>query len=179
MQGDVRIDAPTLKDLYDVVQKNRFDNGIPVGDVTHDVNSQLCGRFPRNCKGGEIVSESLTLSMSDGVSPLDKLIEDATGWAINFVKRVEPFALLPDAHADSRAAICERCPANKSYRGACPTCVANLVRNSALVRQGRGTKLTEKLGACAILRHDNRTAVFLSSDALSTSQDLPERCWLK
>lgn len=179
LEGEVRLDGTSLRNLYEVVRQNRLDNGIPVGDVEHDVNSQICGRFPRNCRGGEIVSESVRMSMSDGVSPLDKLVEDATAWAISLAKRREPFALLPDSHAAARYEICRSCPMNKIYRHACPTCVSNLERNSALVRQGREIRGIDRLGACAVLRHDNKTAIFLSPEMLSTSANLPDRCWLR
>ena len=176
-QSDVKLEAPTLDDLYLVVQKYRAENGLPVGDVTGDINSQLCGRSPHYCHGVDKVTVSIT--SVDHPTAGSQLMNDIQTWARNLQQSIKPFALVSDDEAEARARICGQCPNNAQWKGGCSSCVVSTERMCASVRQARDTHTSPRILGCHVLRHDNRTAVFIEMDALSSTSNLPDHCWVK
>ena len=175
-QSDVKLEAPTLGDLYSTVQRYRAENSLPLGDVTGDIDSQICGRSPHFCHGVDKVTVSIT--SVDHPTAGSQLMNDIQTWAKNMQQSPKPFALVSDDVAQERALICGACPNNAHWKGGCSSCVVTVERMCASVRQARDTKSTPVLGGCHILRHDNRTAAFIERDALSTAPNLPANCWV-
>jgi len=176
-QGDVRLESWALPELYRVVQNYRAENALPSGDVEGDVNEQLCGRNPHYCHG----VDSLTINMVS-VNPataVEELMNDIQTWAKNILASNKPYNLVDDAEAARRARICLHCPKNANWRGGCGPCINSTDRLCASVRQARDIADTPVLGGCHILRHDNRSAVFLEKDLFNDNAELPNECWIK
>jgi hypothetical protein len=176
-QSDVRLEAPTLGDLYTTVEKYRAENGLPSGDVIGDVNSQICGRSPHFCHGVDKVTVNVT-SVAHPTASI-QLLNDIQTWATNLQNSQKPFALVSDEEAERRARICAGCQYNAQWKTGCSSCVVSVERITASVRQARDTHTTPRILGCHVLRHDNRTAAFIEKDALSTAPRLPDHCWLK
>lgn len=180
-EEQLRLDSVdgTLEGTYKKVEKFRIDNQLPVGDVVRDVDSQICGRYPHWCGG--VVKSSVEVREAHAPSTTDLLIDSIVAWCGRLLRRQAPFGLVSDEEANRRAELCLQCPRNLRWDGGCPTCVENAERLSAQVRSDRRTTRTMKLGGCTAYRHDNKAAVFVSTDALENvpaDSGVPEFCWM-
>jgi hypothetical protein len=173
-QGDVKITGENLGDLYRAVMAHRNQNEIPSANTVEDVNNYLCGQWPDFCHNVDMVSVQL-IPQSINVK---QLLDDIQTWAKNILSSQSPHPLVGDELAETRSQICGRCPNNVNWRGGCGSCVVATDRLSASVRQARETASSSVLGGCNILRHDNRSAVFMQPEDLAKSSDLPSYCWL-
>jgi hypothetical protein len=111
-------------------------------------------------------------------SNVQQLLDDIQTWARNILASPRPHPLVGDELAEARSQVCGMCPNNVNWRGGCGPCITATDRLSASVRQARETDSTKVLGGCSILRHDNRSAVFMNPEDLAKSSDLPKHCWL-
>jgi hypothetical protein len=174
VQSDVRITAFDYKSLLTAVEEYRAQNGVPVGDVEGDVNAYICGNWPNNCHGVDMVTvQSISPQTNQA-----KLLEDIQTWARNILAGNNPVQLVSDELAEARAKICRGCPKNVNWRGGCASCVVVTDRACASLRQARDTASSAVLGGCTSMRHDNRTAIFLDRDIFQKATDLPEFCWV-
>jgi hypothetical protein len=176
-QSDVRLESWSLDNLYKVVENYRAENSLPVGDVEGDVNAQICGRSPHFCHGVDSVSINFTSTRA--VDATTELLNDIQTWAKNLLQSNTPYSFVTEEEAERRAQICLKCPNNANWRGGCSSCINTTDRVCASVRQAKETKTSPILGGCHVLRHDNRTAVFLDKEVIALAEDLPEGCWAK
>jgi hypothetical protein len=175
-EGDVKLEAPFLLELYKLVENYRVENKLPQGDVQGDVDAQICGRSPHACHN----IDSLTINVVSvaPATPSALLREDIQVWANNLLQSSTPYTFVGDDEAERRAKICNVCPQNANWQSGCSSCVATVQRVTAAVRQAKDTFTTPLVGGCNKLRHDNRTAVFLEKEYLSKASDLPAHCWI-
>jgi hypothetical protein len=174
-QGDVKLDGYSLENLYKVVQDFRAENHLSIGDVHGDVNSYLCGNFPRNCHG----VDSVVVVSVDAPTRQNELLNDITVWAKNILLSQKPIKMVSDELAEARALTCMKCPRNAVWKQGCGSCITATERLTASIRQGRDTRSTKKLKGCASLRHDNRAAVFFDKEHFEVTNSVPQNCWLK
>jgi len=173
-QGDVRLNADTLEDLYKKVSNYRAENSLPENSTKQDVDNYVCGQFPDYCHN----VDSVTVRQVVTGTKMGELMGDIQVWAKNILSSTSEHPLVGDELAEARAKVCSKCPYNVNWRGGCGSCVNATDRLSASVRQARETSSTPVLGGCSILRHDNRAAVFMQPEDLSISSDIPDFCWL-
>jgi hypothetical protein len=174
-QSDVKLEGYSLTNLYEVVQHYRAENHLPIGDVTGDVNSYICGNFPNNCHG----VDSVVVTSVDAPNRQSELLNDITVWAKNILLSQKQIRLVSDELAEARALTCAQCPKNIKYRTGCYSCIAATDRLTASIRQGRDTYSTKKIHGCSVMRHDNRAAVFFDKDHFDVTDSVPQNCWLK
>lgn len=183
--GDVRIDAGSLPDLYSSVKMYRTGNSLGLGDYIGDVDTYLCGRFPELCVPSSPANQTTpqpapTAIEVSAYSPtqVQELINDVTVWARNLLNAGTVEHLVGDELAEERAKICAKCPQNQVFSTGCSSCITTANRLCASVRQARYTDSSRVIGACKILRHDNQTAIFMEKHNLAKSSNLPKDCWL-
>lgn len=172
--GDVYLTGHSLDHLYDVVRDFRAENHLPLNDVVGDVNAFLCGNAPKYCHG-------VTTVQITSVSPPTReseLLNDIVVWCKNLITSNQPLQFVIEELAEARAQTCRACPKNVNWRGGCGSCVSAADRLSASVRQAKETKSSRVLGGCAIMRHDNRAAIFLDKNHFFKPTQLPANCWL-
>ena len=173
--GDVKLEGWSLDNLYDVVSNFREENHLPIGDIKGDVNAFLCGSYPNYCHGVDMV-------VVTSVTPANReseLLEDITIWTKNILNSKKQIRFVIDEIAEERAKICLDCQKNINWRAGCKSCIVAVDRLSTSIRRAKDTNSTPRLGGCAVMRHDNRSAVFFDSEHFEPSSDLPEKCWLK
>jgi len=173
-QSDVKLIGYSYPNLLKVVEDYRAENHLPLGDVEGDVNSYICSNWPKYCHGVDMV----TITSINPVTATGELLTDVTTWAKNILQSTDPHPLVTDELAEERAKTCRACPQNVNWRGGCSSCIAAADRLCASVRQARDTASSAVLGGCALMRHDNRTAIFLDRSVLQRATNLPEFCWV-
>jgi len=107
-----------------------------------------------------------------------ELMNDVTQWAKNILQSTQPVPLVTDDLAEQRAKLCRGCPQNVNWRGGCSSCIVAADRLCASVRHARDTASSAVLGGCRLMRHDNRTAIFLDRGILQKASNLPDYCWV-
>jgi len=175
-QGDVLLESYSEEELVNVVTNYRAENNLPVGDVQGDIERQICGQYPHSCH--DVDHLEINIVSNTRPTPQGELLQDITAWASNLLRSTEAISLVDDETAEGRSKICRACPNNANWRGKCAPCVTSAERICASVRQGRDTFSSKVLGGCHALRHDNRTAIFIEKEHLSTCADLPKECWI-
>jgi hypothetical protein len=175
VDGDAKLSAYSLNNLYEVVENYRAENHFPIGDVRGDVDSFICGSFPKNCHG----VDSVTVTSVVPPNRQSELLNDIVTWSKNILNSQKPILMVSDDLAEQRSKICINCTKNINWQSGCGSCVAATQRLTSAIRQGRDTHTSKWLGGCSIMRHDNRAAVFFDKDHFNKSNDLPENCWLK
>ena len=173
-QSDTKITGYSYADLLKSVESYRSENHLTSGDITGDVNGYICSNWPQFCHGVDMVA----ITSIDAQTATGDLMNDIQTWAKNILQSQEPHPLVLDALAEQRAQICRRCPSNVNWRGGCGACVASTERVCVSVRQARDTASTPVLGGCALMRHDNRTAVFMDRNQIQRSTNIPAECWV-
>ena len=173
-ESDVRLSGITYKDLLANVQNYRAENHLSSGDVEGDVNSYICSNWPNFCHGVDMVAITSTSVQTASAD----LLNDIQTWGRNILTSQDPHPLVTDDLAEVRAQTCRACPQNVNWRGGCGSCVAAAERVCASVRQARDTASTAVLGGCRLMRHDNRTAVFMDRSVLQKATNLPDACWV-
>jgi len=173
-ESDVRLNGDTLENLYEVVTNYRAENHLPLGDVVGDINSYICGNWPRFCTGVDMVA----ITSVNRANSVQELLEDITTWARNFKSSQTQHLLVSDDLAEQRAKICKSCPNNAQWRSGCISCIAAADRLSISLRQARETPTSKGLGGCKQMRHDNRSAVFFDRSHFTVTPDLHPHCWL-
>lgn len=172
--GDAKLTGHSYDNLLEVVTNFRAENYLPVGDVEGDVNSYICSKNPNFCHGVDMV----VVTSVNTPSQKTELLNDVTIWAKNVINSSKEVALVSSELAEQRAKICLNCKQNVQWKSGCGACVKATDRLSASIRQAKETKTSKALGGCLLLRHDNKSAVFMSRDSISPSDNLPVDCWL-
>ena len=171
IDGDARLNGSDYSNLLSVVESYRAENHIPIGDVEGDVTSYICSNYPNFCHGVDMVSVT-------SVNPSGELLNDIQTWAKNIQNSNKPVIYVTDELAEERAKTCRACEFNTNWRGGCTSCINATDRLTASVRQGRETDSSAVLGGCNVMRHDNRTAIFLDKEGLQKAANLPSNCWM-
>lgn len=174
VDGDATLKGYTYKNLLDVVRDYRAENNLPAGDVEGDVNSYICTNWPNFCHGVDMV----VVTSIQSPTPTTELLNDIQQWAKNLSQANHPIQYVTDELAEERAKICRGCEYNVNWRGGCNSCIIATDRICASVRQARDTASSAVLGGCHLMRHDNRSAIFLDRDELQKSSNLPANCWM-
>jgi hypothetical protein len=173
-QSDVRLSGYSYADLLKVVETYRAENHLPSGDIEGDVNSYICSNWPKFCHGVDMVA----IVSVNPQTPATELLNDIQQWAKNLLQSNEPNPLVTEDLAEQRARLCRGCVFNVNWRGGCTSCVTATERICASVRQARDTESSKVLGGCNLMRHDNRTAIFMDRSALQKASNLPAHCWV-
>jgi hypothetical protein len=174
MEGDVKLTSHSYENLLTTVQNYRAENHLPIGDVEGDVSSYLCSNWPNFCHGVDMV---VVTSVHPETSQ-QALLNDITVWAKNILNSGKKNLLVSDELAEQRAQVCKACSENKSWKSGCASCVSAAERVSASIRNGKDTETSVKLGGCNVMRHDNRSAVFMFKKQLSAASNTPKDCWI-
>ena len=170
------IRAPTYQGLIDAVIKFRADNVIPIGDVRAEVDQYICTTFPRMCHQFEGVAR---IEIQHSVSPIRTLTDDMIQTMDRQLQDHSTEELELKQEAQRRADICAGCRYNVRWNSNCGSCVEAVNRMSAILRAGNAVVHERELRACQILRHENRSAVWLRMEKIGKSPDLPGYCWAR
>jgi hypothetical protein len=172
--GDVKLIGNTYGNLIEVVTNYRAENHIPIGDIEGDVNSYICSKNPNYCHGVDMV----TVKSVNPPNQKTELLNDITVWAKNTINSNKEVKLVSNELAEQRAKICLYCKYNYEWRGGCGACVNATERLLSSIRNAKETKSSKHIGGCKLLRHDNKTAVFLNKENITSSNSIPRECWL-
>lgn len=164
------------EDSFDQLIQNttdyRIQNGLPVGDVLKDVTEWICATYPRQCN---VVNEDFgggPVVVNDTQAYLDTITQWAQIKSKSNARRVD------STIAEQRAYKCFHCPNNKVWaKTGCKSCIANMERLMISIRQNKDVSHGPELGGCTMLKHDNRTAVWLEEN--NTTDNLPGHCWCR
>lgn len=170
------IRAPTYRALIEAVIKFRADNVIPIGDVKAEVDEYICKTFPRSCHHFEGVSR---IEVSSEVSHARTLTDDMIQTMDAQLQDHSIEELELKQEAQRRASICASCQYNVRWNSNCGSCVEAVNRMSAMLRAGNSLPRERDLRACQILRHENRSAVWLRMDKIKKNPDVPGFCWAR
>jgi len=173
-QSDVKLAGYSYADLIKAVETYRAENHLPGGDIEGDVASYICSNWPNFCHGVDMVS----ITSVNATTATGELMNDIGTWAKGILHSNEPHPLVSEDLAETRAQICRACPNNVNWRGGCTSCIASTDRLCASVRQARDTKSSAVLGGCTLMRHDNRSAIFMDRSVLQRATNLPDACWV-
>jgi hypothetical protein len=173
-QSDVKLTGYSYDNLLKVVETYRAENHFDGGDIEGDVNSYICANWPNFCHGVDMV----VVTSVNRPTATSELMNDVQTWAKNILNSTDPHPLVTDDLAEARAQTCRGCPNNVNWRGGCSSCITAIERITASVRQARDTKSSAVLGGCALMRHDNRAAIFMDRSVLQRATNLPENCWV-
>lgn len=169
----VMLHASTEKELSNLIFDFRLRNGIANSDIEADIDAYYCRTWPQSCHDtGQNRGPRRT-----------ELIDRITQW-VTILGRAMPrggYKLVEKDIAETRAAACQGCPNNQSWRGGCAGCTSAVSQMLVSLRQMRKTTRDGNLLACAELGHDNLTAAHLPAPEITDDQRarLPDRCWLK
>ena len=170
------IRAHTYKQLIEAVTKFRADNVIPIGDVQADVDTYICTNFPRMCHQ---LSGVTRIGIKQSISPMRTLTDKMIQTMDQQIQDHSPENLELKQEAQRRADICASCKFNTRWNSNCGSCVEAVNRMSGILRAGNFTSKDRTLRACQILKHENRSAVWLRLDKIGQSPDLPGYCWAR
>lgn len=175
-EGEVVLRAGSFAELVAVVEAYRAENGIPYKDVAPEVNEYFCSRWPHFCNIYD-TPDTLHGYVSPVAEP--QLLNQLQSWSAALLNAQSEPLMVDSGEAEARAAICNRCEKNVRWKSGCGTCISVIERTTAAIRSARDTTTSRKLMACSVMRHCNRTAVWLDKTVFSTpAEPLPEACWL-
>lgn len=169
--GDV-IRAGSFQELLEAVLDYRTSNGIDVGNVYLDVETQICSRFPQQCKGYTPFTDANHPEVKR-IRIIDRIARWAAKIGSGQTRKVH------QDEAERRAAICEACPNNVAWQADCGGCMKNAQRLCALIRGTSDVSKAGNLRACKVLGHCNRTAIWLDMALINKSDEAPANCWAK
>lgn len=174
IEGDgTRFRGDSWRDLEAKVTEYRRLRGVPIGDVSADINAQLCAKYPNFC--GDTtprpIANAHSLSFNQRVL---HWVAHAMG-----LKRANPtlFTRVPDEEAAERAAICARCPAQQGLVQSCEACIRSIDSGRKVLLDGVPSR-HQNLLPCRVLAEDTVVTVHLNQPQVSSS-DLPDACWRK
>lgn len=159
------------EDLVHRVIDYCIQNGFPVGDIENEMTKWVCETYPHQCS---IINPNFDAPAV--INDTQAYLDTITTWA--HIKSKINGKLVDTQIASQRAAICEQCLNNKIWaKTGCQSCIANMQRLLVSIRQNKDTIQGADLGGCTMLKHDNRTAVWLDDN--NTTENLPGHCWCR
>lgn len=172
--GKEKIIASTYKELLQNVEHWRLENHFPLGNVQLDVDSYICGRFPRQC-----LKPQTQWAASPQAQKGQTFVDQITDWLIQLSRRKDINHLHKDL-AYKRAETCSQCNYNQQYHNGCGACMQNITRLGTMARKNQSLSISPSLHGCKILKQDNRTAVWLDiyGEGMVNNQ-LPDYCWAR
>lgn len=177
-QGRYRIEALTFNLLVEAVKSHRGSNGLVEGNVSDEIQNQICTRWPAGCAAASApVAPERPGFWSSLTSFGNSLLK------LGFGKD----KLVSQLEADRRAAICAQCHNNSSRTGLgmiCSTCTdTSIAAIRSMILGSMRTASDAALKACAICTCDNKLAVWFPLSALkmddSNRNAYPGFCWRK
>jgi hypothetical protein len=171
------IRADTYRKLIEAVIKFRADNVIPIGDAKADVDEYICANFPHMCHPEG--STTVEVYVSNDSNELKTLTDHMIQWLDRSIDQHSIENLEINTEAKRRADICLNCRYNTKWNSNCSSCSEAVSRMSSVLRLGNDVPRGHKLKACQILKHENRSAVWLKKEKIMKSNDIPSHCWAK
>jgi hypothetical protein len=172
--------ASGREELTEIIHSYRMRNGIPIGNVSRDIDDFYCAKYPTFCEK--------ELNDTDPKAPRrtdEPMLNRVSRWA-SMTAQTMPrggYEMAAPAEAQRRADICAGCPQNKPWRGSCGGCSSITLQLLTAIKKMQKTARDGNLSACAIGGWDNNAGVWLSHGVLSITdadkQTLPEACWRK
>lgn len=166
-----RFRGESWKDLIAKVAEYRARNGREKGDPEAEIFTQYCVRMPSHCgmhtTHQTIVPHSMTFNQ--------KVLQ----WFSNLLewKRRNPIARVTDGEAARRAAICARCPMQRSLVESCESCIKTIRHGRLTVLDGHASQ-HQNLQPCAALGEDCMVSVHIEQPQVPAEQ-VPAECWRK
>lgn len=171
------IRADTYKQLIETVIKFRADNVIPIGNAKADVDEYICANFPHMCHPEGSVS--VEVYVDNKSSEIKTLTDQMLHWLDHSIDHHSIDNLEMRTEAIRRADICLSCRYNTKWNSNCGSCSEAVSRMSNILRLNNDVPRGDKLKACQILKHENRSAVWLKKEKIMRSNDVPNHCWAK
>jgi hypothetical protein len=177
MDMPVPIRADTYKQLIEAVIKFRADNVIPIGDAKADVDEYICSNFPHMCHPEGAVS--VEVYVDNKSNEIKTLTDQMLHWLDRSIENHSIENLEMRTEAMRRADICLGCRYNTKWNSGCGSCSEAVGRMSNILRLNNDVPRGDKLKACQILKHENRSAVWLKKEKIMRSNDVPNHCWAR
>ena len=171
------IRADTYKQLIEAVIKFRADNVIPIGDAKADVDEYICSNFPHMCHPEGAVS--VEVYVDNKSNEIKTLTDQMLHWLDRSIENHSIENLEMRTEAMRRADICLGCRYNTKWNSGCGSCSEAVGRMSNILRLNNDVPRGDKLKACQILKHENRSAVWLKKEKIMRSNDVPNHCWAR
>lgn len=179
LDGGNWIQGHDYESLIDAIIEDRAKNQRPIGDPPKEFQTYVVRSWPHFA--GSVSPFTSPVKQAPGNK--GKLRERVTQWLANrySLRASGHTELVSEEEANRRAKICSTCPQNKKVPNDCPPCIQNNNRTSFLLREGKATSVPVE--ACALMGHDNQTAVFLPEKMLAHRkgylEEAPSFCWMK
>jgi hypothetical protein len=154
------------KTLKEKIVRYRAANKFPPGDPEEEITTQLCSRVPSFCRQNNPQPVRIGPTFNHLV----------IGWLTRILgsKQRSPLPRVEDAEAARRAAICARCPAQRSLNMTCGSCMNDVNRLRRAVLDG-AESLHKNLQPCSITGEDCSVAVHIEQPPISGQA--PDYCW--
>lgn len=176
--GDVILRSDSVEGLVSVVEAFRAENGLPYKEVEPEIYEYFCTRWPHFC---HFYDKEAPLQQQQYL-PVDtqqQLLNDLQSWSASIINQQNAPLMVDSGTAEARADICNRCDHNVKWKSGCGSCINAIERTAAAIRSAQDTTTSKRLGACRVMRHCNRTAVWLDRvNFLKPAETLPKACWL-
>lgn len=165
-----RFRGESWKDLIKRVTEYRARNGQEKGDPEAEIFTQYCTRMPNHCgmqAPRPVVPHSMTFNQKV-LQWFSSLLE----W-----KRKNPLPRCTDGEAARRAAICARCPMQRSLVESCESCIRTIRHGRKTLLDGQASR-HQNLQPCAALGEDCMVSVHIDQPKVPDSS-VPAECWRK
>ena len=150
------------RNLKEKIVRYRAANNFPPGDPDGEITIQYCSRVPSFCRSNNPQPVQIGPTFNAVV----------IGWLSRVLRMKLP--RVDDVEAARRAAICARCPAQRSLNMTCGSCLVEIDKLRRAVLDG-ADPLHKNLQPCSVLGEDCSTAVHVQQPAASASA--PPECW--
>lgn len=170
MPDGTRIRADGWRSLENRIRGYRAVNKMDPGNPWEEIQAQYCSRQPSLC------GPERTHVPEKGHNSLT-FNQRVQQWFVEVVnrKRVNKLPRVSDKLAAARAAICARCPAQKSLNEACKACLTSINTSRKGLLDGSKSKFLN-LQPCGVLGEDCSTSVYLDQEP-KTAAGQPGDCW--
>jgi len=158
------------RDLFRTVTQFRERNGIPVGNVEHEVNVQHCANYPGLCHRDPVVPQPVR-----GGQSLNARVLNWLAFQISRVRQHGSVEKVSHEEALRRAGICLACPRQQSLSHACESCISS-VASARKALLGDAGSVNKSLHPCLTLGEDCQTSVHLVLPTLKDPAQ-PANCW--
>ena len=161
--------SDSYQQLEDMLLKHRMRMGQRTNAVRQEIDRYFCSRWPSFC------IDDRAPAAAEG---LDKRVARYAAT----LAREQPqggYVLEPQTRANERAALCARCPENRSWSSGCSGCNASVAQLLVTLRKMRNTPSDGNLKACIHSGGQCQTMVHLPTGAGETGNvegAWPE-CW--